>query len=319
MRREIEVAVRRGFTLVELLVVIAIIGVLIALLLPAVQQAREAVRRISCNNQSKQLGLALHNYHDTFNSIPPGNYGMSGSGRYDGANWRVLVLPFIEQSALFDQLDFTGRFEGDNLAGNEILRELIVPGLICPSSALDPFSNPHGRNDEKAMNISYAGISGGAPSTTQPLVGYMDCGYGWFANNGMLLTNEATKLRDATDGTSNTMIVGEQSGLTDGQELTANYRGGWHGASSKDKASTPTCSKTWFAGTTTVRYNPNYDIITPGNSYQYRHNTVLNSFHPGGVNILLTDGSTRFISDTISLETLKNLAVRNDGQVLGEF
>ncbi|MFI4874741.1 MAG: DUF1559 domain-containing protein, partial [Blastopirellula sp. JB062] len=310
---------RRGFTLVELLVVIAIIGVLIALLLPAVQQAREAVRRITCNNQIKQLGLALHNYHDTFLSFPPGNYGMSGSGRYDGANWRVQVLPFIEQSALHDQLDFTARFEGDNLAGNEILSELIVPGLLCPSSALEPFSNPHGRNDDQAMIIHYVGISGAAPSETQPLVGYVDCGYGWFANNGMLLTNQATRLRDATDGTSNTMLLAEQSGLIDGQELTANYRGGWHGASSKETVDTPSCSQVWFAGTTTVRYNPNYDIITSGNSYQYRHNTVLNSFHPGGVNILRTDGSTRFVSDTINLETLKRLAVRNDGELLEDY
>ncbi|MEW4565794.1 DUF1559 domain-containing protein [Bremerella sp. JC770] len=308
-----------GFTLVELLVVIAIIGVLVALLLPAVQQAREAVRRISCNNNMKQLGLALHNYHDTFGAFPPGNYSMSSSGQYNGANWRVMVLPFIEQSALHDQLDFTARFDGDDLTGNEILSELIVPGMLCPSSALDPFSDPHGRNDDRAMNINYVGISGGAPSTTQPNVGYIDCGYGWFANNGLLLTNQATKMRDATDGTSNTMIVTEQSGLTDGLERTANYRGGWHGASSAETADSSTCNKVWFAGTTTVRYNPNYDIITAGNSYQYRHNTVLNSFHPGGVNMMHGDGSTRFVADTIELETLKRLAVRNDGEVLNEY
>ena len=311
--------IRRGFTLVELLVVIAIIGLLVGLLLPAVQSARESGRRTSCTNQLKQLGLALLTHHDAVRKMPQGNTGMSAPGKYDGVNWRVRILPFLEQSTLYDRLNFTGRFDGDDLTGNEILRSLIVPGLLCPSSRLDPFSNPHGRNDDKAMIVHYVGISGGAPSSTQPLVGYMDCGYGWFANNGLLLTNQSTTLRDATDGASKTMLVAEQSGLTDGQELTSNYRGGWHGASGKDTASTPTCSQIFFAGTTTVRYNPNYNIITPGNSYQYRHNTVLNSFHPGGITMLLADGSVRFIPDTIDLETLKRLAVRNDGEVAGDF
>jgi prepilin-type N-terminal cleavage/methylation domain-containing protein len=314
---------RRGFTLVELLVVIAIIGTLVGLLLPAVQQARESARRSSCTSQLRQLGLALMNFHESFGKMPRGNHGMSGTNKYDGVNWRVVVLPFLEQASLYDRLNFSGRFDGDDLTGNEILRQLLVPGLRCPSSMLDPFSNPLGRNDDKAMIVHYVGISGAAPSTTQPDVGYKDCGYGWLANNGILLTNESTKLRDVTDGTSKTMLVGEQSGLTGGKETTANYRGGWHGAVNNDTVSNCTRTGTariWFAGTTTVRANPNYNILVPNhNELQYHFNTTLNSFHPGGITALLADGSTRFLFDTIDLETLKRLAVRNDGEALGEF
>lgn len=314
---------RLGFTLVELLVVIAILGTLVGLLLPAVQQAREAARLTSCTSQIRQLGLALMNYHESFRKMPKGNYGMSGVNRYDGVNWRVPILPFCEQASLYNKLNFTGRFDGDDLTGNEILRGLRVPGLLCPSSSLDPFSNPLGRNDDKAMIIHYVGISGAAPSTTQPNVGYKDCGYGWLANNGILLTNESTNLRQVTDGTSKTLMVAEQSGLTDGSETTANYRGGWHGAVNNDTVSNcnPTgTARVWFAGTTTVRANPNYNILVNNhNSLQYHFNTTLNSFHAGGITAIFADGSTRFILDTIDLETLKRLAVRNDGEAIGDF
>ncbi len=310
---------RRGFTLVELLVVIAIIGVLIALLLPAVQQAREAARRMQCTNQMKQLGLALHNYHDTFLSFPPGNFGRSASESFNSYNWRVNLLPFIEQSALYDSLSLNDEFRGDSLGANPILRELVVPGLNCPSSPLDPLSDPVGQNTEKAQCIHYVGISGAAPSTTQPGVGYVDCGYGWFADNGMLPTNEATRLRDATDGTSNVLLVAEQSGHVEKRDITANYRGGWVGANLNHTVKNPSCNRVYFSGTTTVRYGINHNIASTGANAQYHHNTVVNSFHPGGVNGLLGDASTRFFPETMNLDTFKRLSVRNDGEVLGEF
>ncbi|QDV49848.1 DUF1559 domain-containing protein [Gimesia fumaroli] len=312
---------RRAFTLIELLVVIAIIAVLVALLLPAVQQAREAARRSSCQNNMKQLGLALHNYHDVHRAFPPGNYGMRSSGVYNGVNWRVMILPFLEQSSLYDKLDFNSRFDGDNLTGsNVVLSGLIVPVYLCPSSALDPFSDPHGRNDDRAMNASYVGISGAAPPLPGPDTGYSDCGYGYVANNGMLLTNQITRMRDVRDGTSNTIIVAEQSGLTDGRELTANYRGGWHGATLTETADNCVASnKIWFAGTTTVRYVINSDFIGSGNSYQYRSNTTLNSFHTGGIQALLADGSVRFVSENIDFTNFKRVCLRADGEPLSSW
>ena len=124
---------RRGFTLIELLVVIAIIAILVALLLPAVQQAREAARRSSCKNNMKQLGLALHNYHDVHSCFPPGSFGNANSSR--ATNWRASILPFIEQGPAYDQINFeTGSFWGHSgpFSGNVVLQTLRVETYVCP-------------------------------------------------------------------------------------------------------------------------------------------------------------------------------------------
>jgi hypothetical protein len=138
----------------------------------------------------------------------------------------------------------------------------------------------------------------------------------------MLLVNQNAKIRDATDGTSNTIIVAEQSGQVRQTDLTSNYYGGWGGARKLDVVPSPACTGTdlWQTGTTCIRYAPNSQNPINGSSAQvYRNNTIINSFHTGGLFILLTDGSVRFLSDNVDFQNLKKLAMRDDGQPIGEF
>ncbi|QGQ22027.1 DUF1559 domain-containing protein [Gimesia benthica] len=215
---------RRGFTLIELLVVIAIIAILIALLLPAVQQAREAARRSTCKNNMKQIGLALHNYHDAFNSFPIG-----AQFQRSGANWRVGILPYIDQAPAYNLVNFSGSFWAHSSL-QPVFRTLRVPIYVCPSS-------PHGMvNAEVAlanesMVMDYVGIAGATPdpaSRTTVCTGDV-IGGGAYCNNGLLAIYFSKRMRDCTDGTSNTIVIGEQSGNVNGREESANPLGGWHG------------------------------------------------------------------------------------------
>jgi len=319
---------QRGFTLVELLVVIAIIGILIALLLPAVQAAREAARRSQCSNNLKQIGLALHNYHDTHKTFPLGAFNLREAWPSSGTNWRALILPYIEQSTVHDQLLFSadpavhfmagGAAGGNALNGNDVLKNLVIEGYRCPSSVIKRIG---GHNNTLAMNVLYVGIQGAARPIPgpNPNRGSRDCSYGWTSNSGMLAKNECFSFKDCLDGSSNTMIVAEQSGLVADRNITANYYGGWYGTRHPRTMDQNPCGDLWGAGTTAVRYTPNLKVAVTGASQMYHNNTILNSQHPGGINVLLTDGSVRFISETIDLNTLKGLACRYDGVPLGAF
>jgi prepilin-type N-terminal cleavage/methylation domain-containing protein len=316
---------RSAFTLVELLVVIAIIGVLVGLLLPAVQAAREAARRMSCSNNMKQLGLAMHNYHDTYGTFPLGSFNLREQWPASGTNWRALILPFIEQSNLHEQLQFSysssfmagGAAGADALLGNEVLRGLLVPTYRCPSSAIDPFDNaPVQNNQERVLNVSYVGIQGAARPVpgNDPARGTFDRGHGWVSMNGMLYPNGRTKMRDTTDGLTNTMMIAEQSGLVDGVNRTSNYYGGWMGSRHPRKPDDGGAWDLWQTGTTCVRFAPNSQIVQTGaTDYQFRNNTIINSFHTGGINISLGDASVRFITNSIDFQLLKQLACRYDG------
>ena len=327
---------RTGFTLIELLVVIAIIAVLIALLLPAVQQAREAARRAQCQNNLKQIGLALHNYHDQSLTFPIGTRGGSlfaNNGTKNGTNWRASILPQLEQGNLFDQFNWSiGSFSASATIPyehHEFLSGLSLPVYRCPSSAVDPFdqSGPSIRNEGRGMIIQYVGIMGSAPDhewipnpeATDGSRGFRDCGQGWSCNQGMMTMNECKGIRDATDGTSNTIIIAEQSGLVGGEHISSNYQGGWMGARNQQKITDATCTDHWQVGTTCIRQAPNSQTTNAGSRLPYRNNTILNSFHPGGVFVLLTDGSVQFVSNYIDFQLLKKLAWRNDGQVVSDF
>jgi prepilin-type N-terminal cleavage/methylation domain-containing protein len=331
---------RRGFTLVELLVVIAIIGILIALLLPAVQAAREAARRSQCSNNLKQVGLALHNYHDTYNSFPIGS--RSGTWTYanlSGCNWRLSILPGLEQTAVFNKVNFRdASFSGAGFfnlqqhasgTDNTALAKLIVPAFRCPSSTVDPFVDDgaigtcnDGGNFATQMH-HYVGISGASPDPAGR--GSPTCRQGqrgMVCQNGLLVPNDVKGFKDATDGTSNTVVVAEQSALVDNHPIQSNYGGGWTGCGDQAwKVGTmPDNGNFYHAGLTTVVWAINYKTATANSSSTaYETNTILNSFHPGGIQVLLGDGSVRFLSDTVDMDTLRRLCSANDGMTLGQF
>jgi prepilin-type N-terminal cleavage/methylation domain-containing protein len=325
---------KRGFTLIELLVVIAIIAVLIALLLPAVQQAREAARRSQCKNNLKQIGLALHNYHDTHRVFPMGSYNLNNAvWPTTGTNWRALILPYIDQAPVYNQLCFTegcsfmaGGAAGANaLLGNRVLKGLVLPVYHCPSSTIQPLENATGvthNNQEGVMNILYTGVQGAARPVPgpDPNRGTVDCGHGWSCANGMLIPNQALNMSAAVDGTSNTILVTEQSGLVNRVNRTSNYYGGWFGTRHPRTVESGACGDLWQTGTSCIRFSPNSNIVQTGATEQmYRNNTVWNSFHVGGIQVLMTDGSAHFISDNIDFDKLKALACRYDGVPIGEF
>ena len=328
---------KRAFTLVELLVVIAIIGILVGLLLPAVQAAREAARRMQCSNNLKQIGLAMHNYHDTNRRFPFGSRAgstWSQVGIKDGTNWRISILPFLEQSSLYNSLNFGGSFGGGSTAavafmgGNQILSGYVFPNYRCPSSALEVFpqtyiTNTGGtgsfNNPGNGMGIHYVGLQGAAPTFTWTQAGYRDCGQGWSCDQGIMTVNESKSIGDITDGTSNTIIIAEQSGQVRKTDLTSNYYGGWSGARRNYTVSGATCTDHWQTGTTCIRQPPNSQIDDPGNRVPYRNNTTVNSFHTGGIQVALADGSIHFISNSIDFQSFKAMAIRNDGQVIASI
>jgi len=327
---------RKGFTLIELLVVIAIIAVLVALLLPAVQQAREAARRSACKNNLKQLGLAIHNYHDTFTTAPPAVVANGVSGAHSNTVF-VQILPYVDQAPLYNQLAGVGfgnvgvnYWLGSGSAGpvRNILQGVKVPVYRCPS---DP--RPEARNigssggSNPAMVASYVLIAG---SNAHPSTDSTGLGGDHHSAGGFFPGNVAYKFRDCTDGLSNTMMVAEQANwhrTQQNQWRTAfGSSGPWMGSKN---SRLPNGDGTWPGSganadtrcytMTTIRQSPNPPTYNGAIHGGNQCNTALLSAHTGGVQVLLGDGTVRFISDNINLPTLKNLADKNDGNPIGEF
>ena len=328
---------RRAFTLIELLVVIAIIAILVALLLPAVQQVREAARSTQCKNNLHQLGVALHSYEGTHKTFPIG-----ARNPVSAPNWRLGLLPFIEQNALYQSLDisssttiggFSSQREDNGTYGygtgrNAILSRLVVAGWNCPSSRLSTNASsqtPTFNNAEQGQTHDYVGISGGTPdpvsqsASCSPVTPYG----GIFCENGMLYPNGNVTMAGVTDGTSNVLLVGEQSGTVGLSDIRANYHGGWAGFTGNTRPSAIGTGNPWGSGLTTVRYKINADASvcnsTSGCNATYDANTTLSSFHPSGAHGLVCDGTVRYLSENIDMTTLVNLSIRNDGKPLGQY
>lgn len=262
---------RRAFTLVELLVVIAIIGILVALLLPAVQAAREAARRASCQNNLRQIGIGLHNYHDTLSSFPIGALEMrylrnpDGSLRYpDGVQiaWSALLLPFVEQEPLHEMIDFGKGYDSPE---NAEAAAQVVPVYICPSV---PRSSRHVR--ERAV-IDYGGIYG------ERITGRNS------PPKGTMLYTRAVTIADIQDGTSHTLIVSEDSAWRDGQ---------------------------WINGLNL------FDQAFPINRAPAFENDI-RSEHPGGALGVFSDGSVRFLSESMDLDVLAAICTRAGNEMVG--
>lgn len=340
---------RRAFTLIELLVVIAIIAILVALLLPAVQQAREAARRSSCKNNLKQIGLALHNYHDTFRVFPPGYIGDYGYYSISGTtasthpkgaennfgqwNWTAMIAPMMEQSAAYDVLDVSGRHAGEALRGGanrwgstNVVFQTPVPGFRCPSDAgpdtdsgmRRPFSDANQRRRVAIMN--YIAVNRGANSNVVRARKNQ--------SNGMFYVDSKVRVRDVTDGLSNTLMVGERvwdRNIMDpstGQTRTANNRAGtlWVTRSSTTANNhCNACGYTDSLGVTFDGVNSNNLFNGSGTFQNNRGRSSFSSLHSGGSQFVLGDGSVRFISENLATSTLNRLGNKSDGNVIGEF
>ena len=313
---------RCAFTLVELLVVIAIIGILVALLLPAVQAAREAARRSQCTNQLRQLALACHNHHDAEGRFPSaGDRVILGSQHQaTGLSYLGQLLRYVEDENLRDLVDDSAHW---NDPINDEAEATVVPLFICPSTGptLSVFTQSPGNVtefiDESGLRAQYVGIMGAKAEC--PLKAgrpYPESGYtirlcgtggagdksGGLADNGTIVYDKKVKFKDILDGTSKTMMIAEQS---------------WDCGP----------SRTWIVGTldtntethgflynsknvmwpmhTAFRERPG-DPIAPYD----RNDTSIGSKHPGGANVAMADGSVRFLSDDVELRELKALATR---------
>ncbi|HZN32490.1 MAG TPA: DUF1559 domain-containing protein [Pirellulaceae bacterium] len=306
---------RRGFTLVELLVVIAIIGVLVALLLPAVQAAREAARRMQCQNHLKQLALGLHNYHDTFNRLPPGQWNnfYSNDVPWIRGCWVQPLLPYIEQKNLYEIYEASLRTNGNwaLLCPN---KDTLIRTLICPSDGNSPKIQTRDTNTVNGV----AGTMQGLHTNYVVCSGSTAYGTGGLSLNGMFYTKSFLRLAEVTDGLSNTLMLSEICVVRDttANDLRGRYCNSWEGNS-------------WFTTlnppNTSVRDTQNYQGVSIKQAPQ---TTVANngtqalyarSYHASGVNASLGDGSVRFVSNSIHAAVYQSLGTRNLGETTGDF
>ncbi|QDT39125.1 DUF1559 domain-containing protein [Stratiformator vulcanicus] len=328
---------RSGFTLIELLVVIAIIAILVALLLPAVQQAREAARRSQCSNNLKQIGLALHNYHEAYGSLPigwivDGTVGDDGeTGLGVGWAWGTAILPFLDQEALYRKFTFT---DATAEPSNRDFLETYLPSVSCPSDNNPKKSGDPTNSKDESLRPSYVGnwmlYSQNHPQYYEL---YPPSKSGDWEYTGVFATNHVFKFKDITDGTSNTIAVGETNYNQRRNIL-------WYGVSRF--SSTSGRNKTKFKNNNSDFRN----LVGSGGNSSDRGINVgaangFNGSHPGGVQFLLADGSVHFISENIDdakptwndvknasgwkagfaskMGVLQQLLARNDGIPIGKF
>ncbi|TWT30016.1 DUF1559 domain-containing protein [Blastopirellula retiformator] len=310
---------RRGFTLVELLVVIAIIGVLIGLLLPAVQQAREAARRMHCQNNLKQIGLALHNYHDTYNSLSAGNQGSPSATSYSGHGWtwHSNILSFLEQNTLFDAIqgsDGWGNESGSQSSGKPlIVQATVVKAFWCPSQ--EDVTNGPQKNGYQPSNYNgnmgtRIGSSGDncKSSDIQDLDDMRSEDWGCMNGNGIFYVDSKTRFADVRDGLSNTIFVSE---VVDTGGDTIGY---WsNGADRRAIFSSGADGNPPSEMTEYLIAAEGNDPINGGSE------EAAGSWHPGGANFCMGDGSIRFLSENMNMATYQGLSTRREGEVLGAY
>ena len=304
---------RRAFTLIELLVVIAIIAVLIGLLLPAVQKVREAAARLSCTNNSKQIGLGLHNYHDANSAFPPSYtasvpYADGATDTTAGWGWASYILPHVEQDNLFRQLNLKLPVQ------NSVAIQTVLKSYLCPSDLVPPaaFAVPDafGTTIALAAPASYAACTGGDESGTTDATGL-----------GIFYRNSRTRLADVTDGTSSTILIGERS--------WGNANGIWAGAINAGvcrrgkQNPCPGSGAASYPASVLVQAHSHLNNATSDTDGGLDD---FSSRHTGGSNFVFADGSVRFLrsvpgdnadgSFTAAGVILQALGTRANGEVV---
>jgi len=337
---------KRAFTLIELLVVIAIIAILVVMLLPAIQAAREAARRIQCTNNMKQLGLALVNYHDTYHRYPVHPPNHPG---YEDLSHLAALLPFLEEAALYDEIDFNLAEPEHTIINGQRLVSHVIPTYVCPSESEgptlvamencdDPPDTFESAISSYAASIGSQKMGGSFPCDLSTIVGAGDAdgdGQDWFGNGWLPAAGDkatsgdgisgvfarsgwAARLRDITDGTSKTiafmeirMYCGDRCHAWQGW---ADGRAMWFATTGP--INYPTC-----AGENGLPGPPGEIPLSEGCSASWSIVTshAAKSPHPGGAHFCLCDGSVRFISDEIDYPTYQALGDRADGMSVGDY
>lgn len=327
---------RTAFTLIELLVVIAIIGILVALLLPAVQAAREAGRRTQCTNNLHQLALAAHNFHDVRGTFPAGVHQLSfaAAPRYRGVSLFVKLLPYMEQGTLSDGWDEIDPLN-NTVGGNASRTATKLPSLICPSDVIP--INPIDTGSGRWYGLTSYGGNGGMRSYDPQLATNDGVFHVVGPGSQTAPTDQPVRMAEITDGLSNTLLFGERSHVdTNHDSYAANLTGpsgqfinamrtvGWW-APSGGRLAAGDVTMSAFAP---INYRIPAPLANGGsmippatnyNSYLYyndRRMCAFGSLHPGGANFALADGSVRFIAQTIAMPVFQTAAVRHDGQVV---
>ncbi len=305
---------RRAFTLIELLVVIAIIAILIGLLLPAVQKVREAAARMQCGNNLKQLGLAMHNYHDTEQSLPTGGKKIYGYR----IGWAGYLLPYIEQNNLFQQasalsstgLDGIDPWRTTAAYGKSPLFTSPIKVYFCPSSELGSSGSPDvvvtstSPNGHLQAPLHYRAIGG---ATSVPLIPGTQSAHANWSNSGVIYPTSRTRMTDIVDGTSNTLLVGETSSALGRQSPLS-----WPGIQ-------PWTWGYYYYGDTQGWLMIDHKIVAWPIGYTgtfLTNETPFTSNHTNGVNVLFCDGSVHFLTKATALTTLQWLATRANSEVV---
>jgi prepilin-type N-terminal cleavage/methylation domain-containing protein len=337
-------APRRGFTWIELVVVLGIIAVLVALLLPAVQESREAARRTQCKNNLKMMGLALHNYHDTFATFPPG-YVLNTDGNYLGWGWSIAITPYAQSSPCDREIHFSYGLQHEynkphmnpsnpwvrcpsDAGSNHVNHALIVTtevrdGTVTPATvdAAGVFSRTNYFGNAGYLQSSVGGIqhdASGEPPATEPCLnagslgqtgtdfspGHRYCDQQNF--KGVFGQNSWIRIKDIKDGTSNVLLVGERSTPANTSPGSVGH-GTWLGV--------PDCSTAaglaMALGDTSLKVNAG----RPNRA----QSTGFSSSHTGGTHFVFCDGSIRFLSERIDIATWRDLSTLDDGREVGEY
>ncbi len=298
---------RRGFTLIELLMIISIIGILIALLLPAVQRARAAAHRIQCVNNLKQIGLGLHNYHTAIRKFP---YGTNGCCSNAGGNWTTMLLPYLEQTALYNQINFKGNLKD---AAHATVVKTVIPAFMCPADPESgrPIMERYSHNATPEMALWYPASMGPihmdscpfSPDPT-PSQGNFSCqGYNFgttagggspanFSVGAFGRNTVSTRIADIRDGTSNTFMVGETlpGHCTFMGVFAHNFP---------------------LSGTSIP-----LNIMESANGTNWYRTCGFKSLHGGGANFAMCDGSVHFVSQYIDYRLYNNLGTIRGGEVV---